>query len=269
MLLQRLNQRKTCGNHKGRPWRALEFDLEYARQVQECLFPRKVPRIPGWDMAALCRPARHVSGDYCDLFLVAPGRLAVGIGDVAGKGLGAGLVMAGLHALVRCCLRRQLHCLPCFFEGLNRYLLSATPEDLFVSLFLGVVELETGRMQYVNAGHPPPLVFAGEQRPPKRLGDGGPVLGILPSVEFAEGSAVLEPGSLLFLFTDGLTESWDEDGRMFGETGVVQVVRSLGSTCAGHLNRAVVKAIEAFCPCADGRDDLAVIALLSGQFQGC
>src|SRR5262249_11090501 len=103
-------------------------DLEHAREVQQRLFHRRLPGVPGWECAALCRPARIVSGDYHDLFEVAPDHLAVALGDVAGKGLGPALVMAGLHALIRSDLVCPDVNLGNLVEGLNRYLLDSTPQ---------------------------------------------------------------------------------------------------------------------------------------------
>src|SRR5262249_62072222 len=123
---------------------------EAAWTAQQNLFPRQLPAAPGWEFAAACRPARAVAGDYYDLFKAAPGRLAVALGDVAGKGLGPALVMAGLHALVRCRLSQMSDRLPALVEELNPYLLGSTPADLFVTLFLAVLDAPTGRLRYVH-----------------------------------------------------------------------------------------------------------------------
>src|SRR5262249_40792768 len=124
-------------------------DLETARQVQRNLFPRQLPCLPGWDLAAVCRPARIVAGDYHDLFTPVPGCLAIALGDVAGKGLGPALVMAHLHTLIRSRLPAHLADLAGLVNELNAHLLAVLPEEMFVTLFLAVVELDTGRMRYV------------------------------------------------------------------------------------------------------------------------
>src|SRR5262249_32456380 len=134
-------------------------DLAAAWQVQQNLFPRELPSAPGWEFAALCRPARTVAGDYYDLFETAPGRIAVALGDVSGKGLGPALVMVGLRALVRCRLPRRGGNLAGLMEEINGYLLATTPEDMFVTLFLAFLDVRTGQLGFVNGGHPPPLVF--------------------------------------------------------------------------------------------------------------
>jgi sigma-B regulation protein RsbU (phosphoserine phosphatase) len=129
-------------------------DLQQAREVQDCLFPQAVPVHSGWEFAAVCRPARMLAGDYYDLFEVQPGQVTVALGDVMGKGLGAALVMAELHALVRNRFRHGPVDLAGLMEELNDELLISTPPDLFVTLFLGVLNLDTAEFHYVNAGHP-------------------------------------------------------------------------------------------------------------------
>src|SRR5262249_46485903 len=122
-----------------------------AQSVQQGLFPRVMPRGAGWEFAAVYRPARQLGGDYCDVFAVAPGVVAVSVGDVSGKGLGPALVMAHLHALVRAKLSSLPTCLAELAAELNRFLLAVLPEGMFVTLFLGLLETETGRLQYINA----------------------------------------------------------------------------------------------------------------------
>jgi sigma-B regulation protein RsbU (phosphoserine phosphatase) len=235
-------------------------DLEAARQVQEHLFPRELPRVPGWDCAAVCRPARVVAGDYHDLFAAAPGRLAVALGDVAGKGLGPALVMAGLHALVRGRLPRQADDLAGLMDGLNRYLLAATPPDLFLTLFLAVLDVGTGGLRYANAGHPAPLLVPGPDEEPVRLAQGGTVLGILPGARYREGHATLAPGSVLTVFSDGLTDTAGADRGTPSERRVVEAL------WAGHPSAAatLTRVLESFGHLAGGpepADDVSLLVL--------
>jgi serine phosphatase RsbU (regulator of sigma subunit) len=143
-------------------------DLENARQVQQNLFPRGLPCVPGREFAGLCKPARRVAGDYYDLFELGSGQVVVALGDVAVKGLGSALVMAGLHAVVRCRLRQFVDDLARLVEELNGYLLTATAADVFVSLFLAVLDTGTGQLRYVNAGHPPPIALRAAEDEPTR-----------------------------------------------------------------------------------------------------
>jgi serine phosphatase RsbU (regulator of sigma subunit) len=198
--------------------------LEQARRVQQHLFPRDMPELPGWDLVAACRPARVVAGDYYDLFEVGPGQVALALGDVAGKGLGSALVMAGLRGALHARLPQNAADLAGVMGELNDYLLASTPDEMFVTLFLAVLDVPTGRLRYANAGHIPPLVLAGEE--PMPFAVGGPVLGVFPGVSFPAGEATLKPGSLLALFSDGVTEALNAAGRRFHQRRVVELLRS-------------------------------------------
>jgi serine phosphatase RsbU (regulator of sigma subunit) len=236
--------------------------LEEARQVQHCLFPRELPPIPGWDVAATWRPARVVSGDYYDLFALRPGVLAVALGDVAGKGLGPALVMAGLRALVRSRLPGRSADLPGLMREVNEYLLASTPDETFVTLFLAVLEVETGRLRYVNAGHLAPLVLAGSPAAePMPLTGDGPVLGVFPGADFPEEQASLRPGSLLALFSDGLTEAMDGQGRMFHQRRVVEALRSGQEGPTARTLERLLRAVDVFRGRREPADDVSVILL--------
>ena len=141
-------------------------DLEAASRVQQKLFPERMPEVPGWEFAGLCRPARMLAGDYYDVFALTPGHVGLALGDVAGKGLGPSLVMASLHAMVRSRLASYSGALPGLMQELNQYLLRSLPEDMFVTLFLGVLHERSGRLSYVNAGHPHPLLVTAEGQEP-------------------------------------------------------------------------------------------------------
>jgi sigma-B regulation protein RsbU (phosphoserine phosphatase) len=236
-------------------------DLDTARRVQQHLFPRNLPRVPGWDWAGLCRPARAVAGDYYDLFEAAPGLVAVAEGDVSGKGLGPALIMASLHALVRSRLPYRLGDLPGLVADLDAYLRAVTPDDMFVSLFLGVLDVGTGRLRYVNAGHPPPVLVGGPPGEPLRLPVGGPILGILPGVTWNEGAAVLEPGSLLALFSDGIPESRRDDGEPFGEERLVGLLRRAGRGPATAVVGRLLATVAHFTGWTEPADDQSLVVV--------
>jgi sigma-B regulation protein RsbU (phosphoserine phosphatase) len=236
-------------------------DGEAAWQVQQALFPRQLPPAPGWDLAAACRPARAVAGDYYDLFEVAPGRLAIALGDVAGRGLGPALVMAGLHALVRCRLPQTASRLAPLFKELNRYLLGSTPPDLFVTLFLALLDVRTGRLRYVNGGHPAPVLLDESVGEVVRLSAGGAVLGIQPRASYEQGEIELRPGSLLALFSDGLTEAADAKGEAFRERGVVEVLRAARALSAGSVLLRLLEAVERFTGRKEQSDDLSLVVV--------
>jgi sigma-B regulation protein RsbU (phosphoserine phosphatase) len=235
-------------------------DLEGARHVQQGLFPRELPRLPGWECAAVCRPARVVAGDYYDLFEAAPGRVAVVLGDAAGKGPGPALVMAALHALVRSRLRPRPDDLGGLMREINLYLLGATPADMFVTLFLAVLDVTSGRLDYVNGGHPQPLVLAGPGAELVRLAAGGPLLGVVPAAHYGQGQIDLGPGSALALYSDGVTEALGPGGERFQERRLLDVLRATHASAAAALTR-VVAAVERFAGAGGPQDDVTLLIL--------
>jgi sigma-B regulation protein RsbU (phosphoserine phosphatase) len=240
----------------------LSRSLREAQQVQQHLLPRELPRPDGWDLAAAYRPARVVSGDYYDVFDAGPGRLALALGDVSGKGLGPALVMAGLRAALRVRLHGGAGDLAGVLRDLNAYLLDSTPDDMFVSLIVGVLDVDNGRFRYGNAGHPPPLVLHGTaDGEPIRLAGDGPVLGVVADAAFQEAQVILRPGSLLALFSDGLTEATDAAGRMFRDWRLCEALRAGCHGSAGRVLAGVLDAVEQFRGQAAVADDISVLLL--------
>ncbi|MGE5693107.1 MAG: SpoIIE family protein phosphatase [Candidatus Zixiibacteriota bacterium] len=242
---------------------AAEFtrELETARSVQEKLFPRKLPAHKSWDFAALCRPARAVGGDYYDLFEAAPGKVLMALGDVSGKGLGPSLLMAGVQATIKsragACLENPL----ALIAEVNRNLLfSSSPED-FLTLFLGILDLDNGQLTYANCGHPPPLLFRQENPEPERLAEGGTVLGALEECPCSLGRCQLNSGDVLALFSDGLTEAANEAGEMFEEEKLIQVLREIGEQSAAPLLNEILGAVERFAAEAEQRDDISLMVI--------
>jgi serine phosphatase RsbU (regulator of sigma subunit) len=209
----------------------------------------------------MCRPARTLAGDYYDLFELAPGLVAIALGDVSGKGVGPALVMAGLHALVRGRLPYRQGDLDGFMEDLNRRLLATTPADVFVTLFLAVLETQTGRLRYVNGGHPAPLLLAEPEGQAVPLAEGGTVLGIMSEVHYQEGQACLAPGGLLALFSDGVTETRNRHGELFQQGRVCDALRIAGTAPAGTVLAKVLAAVKRFRGLTEPADDLSLVII--------
>lgn len=236
-------------------------DLDQARLVQQQLLPHKLPCIPGWDMAVTYLPARMVSGDYCDVIDLGGGFVAFALGDVSGKGLGPALVMAGLRALIHAGLPQQRTNLAALMRELNLYLLATMPNDMFVTLFLAVLDVSTGQIHYINAGHLPPIVLAGPGAEPMRFTISGPVLGVLPDIHFEAHTVGIEPGSLLAVFSDGVTEVTDADGKMFHQSRVVESLQEGWSYSAAHQLAHLVQSVDRFSRNEEQADDISVILL--------
>ncbi len=192
----------------------LENELDIAATIQSGLLPMELPETPGLDIAASMITSRRIGGDYYDVIPLDTERVLVAIGDVSGKGVPAALLMANVQAALNVMAPLDLP-LPLLMERMNHLVCANTEPDVFVTMFVGVVNTATKRIDYVNAGHNPPIVLrngAAEQ-----LRTGGVLIGVLPDAPpYVQGSHDLTTGDVLVLYTDGVTEAIDEQRREFG-----------------------------------------------------
>lgn len=192
----------------------LNRELEIAREVQQKLFPNRLPAVPGLEYCAECRPAREVGGDYYDFLELPDGKFGIALGDISGKGIGAALMMANLQAS----LRGQapiLRNMPELLKRVNGMLYEASSFNRYATFFYAEYQPKTRALAYVNAGHNPPMVLRNWEV--LRWETGGPVIGLLPQVEFQQGSFQLEPGDLAVLYTDVISESMNSENEEWSE----------------------------------------------------
>ena len=234
-------------------------ELLVARRVQQALFPKVLPDSEDWEFAATCRPARAVAGDYYDVFQVGSGLVAIALGDVAGKGLGPSLVMGGVRAMIRGQLPYKIADLAGFVGKLNQYLESSIPEDMFVTLFLAVLDKANGALRFVNAGHPPPILLGEPMRDPTRMAGGGLVLGVEPQVDYEEQEVRLAPGSILALYSDGVTETSNGNGQSFDEPHVLQTLHRANPASARSILTEMLDSVDRFRKTAEQQDDMTLV----------
>jgi phosphoserine phosphatase RsbU/P len=219
-------------------------ELEDARRIQRGLLPATLPRIPGWDLAAACDEAASVGGDTYDVIQLDASHLAVCLADVAGKGVPAALLAANLQAAVRSIVVGPIDPAEACAR-INARLCGSVPDDRFITFFLAVIDTSTGRLRYCNAGHNPPLLV-GADGSPSVLSGGGTVLGLTPKTLFESHRADMAPGSVLVLYTDGITEACDRRDEEFGEIRLgarVAVDRDRG---ASEIRDRLLDAVRAF-----------------------
>jgi sigma-B regulation protein RsbU (phosphoserine phosphatase) len=243
-------------------------ELSLAREVQQRLFPGDLPEPDGWDFAAVCRPARHVGGDYYDLFAPDPGHVVFALGDVSGKGAGPALLMSAVHAIVRTRLRHAAGELTALVSELNGHLFALSSADMFMTFFVGVLDTASGRLRYVNAGHNPPLLFADTGGEAALLADGGTIVGMFPGALYGEGEVFLEPGGLLVLYSDGVTEAENQAGEMYGDgrlAGEISASRDEPESGvapeASSILTHLVDSVDRFAGSAEQADDLTVVVV--------
>jgi sigma-B regulation protein RsbU (phosphoserine phosphatase) len=237
----------------------LKGDLEVARQIQFGLLPFEPFEQGGTSVNALMRPANTVGGDYFDLIELPEGRLAVAIGDVAGKGMPAALLMALLQGSLRTLLSAGFRGAE-LMAKLNNHLFTNIPSNRLITLFYAEYQPASGQFDYVNAGHNPPLLLrgAGAAEP---LAATGMALGVVADAAFDAPTASLAPKERLFLYTDGITEAFDFRDNEYGEDRLLGfLARSQG---LGHreLIEAVRGDVLTFCGSVAPHDDMTLLVL--------
>jgi len=231
-------------------------ELQVAREIQHGLFPPCPPEITGFEVAAESRPCYEVGGDAYDWVPLGGERLAFVVADVSGKGTPASLLMASVHASVRALAGTAAPAL--LVERLNRFLFASTQPSRFVTLFYAELDAASRRLAYVNAGHVPPYRVTRDGTA-SRLTDGGPALGLLDEATYEVGEVSLQPGDVVAMVTDGVTEASSPDEHEFGDDRVWEVLRSGGSASA--VLAGLLSAVNSWAGPAGCRDDLTALVL--------
>ncbi|MFX0146068.1 MAG: PP2C family protein-serine/threonine phosphatase, partial [Candidatus Hodarchaeota archaeon] len=252
----------------------LQSELEIAREVQNQLYPKTVPAAKHLELTALCHPARLVSGDYYDYLSLHDSQIVMAIGDVAGKGISAALLMAtvqaSLRTQIRACLEAEAAAaahggapvyasLPTarLVSQLNQQLYAYTSAEKFATFYFGIYDEKSSVLTYTNAGHPPPvLVRNGEVL---RLETDGMVVGAFPFAEYQESRIELIAGDLLVCFTDGITEPENEYGEMFEEQGLIDVVLKNAWRKPADIIASVIASVEQWTNSPEPQDDMTLL----------
>jgi len=234
-----------------------EEELKRAREIQQMLLPNKLPQLPGAQISGAWQPAREVSGDYFDVIQLDEKRVGICVGDVAGKGITAALLMANLQASFRAFATAdatpQVVC-----TKLNKFLCANIATGKFVSFFYAVLDAEKRTLVYENAGHCPGLLIR-ENGEIESLRGGGAVLGALPDWVYRDYAVQLQPGDKLLLWTDGITEAENAQLEEFGEERLLEAARARDAT-ALDTQRAIMQGVTAFCG-GNFRDDATLLVL--------
>jgi len=248
----------------------LRREMSVARTIQRDFLPESLPDVGGVELEAALRPARDVSGDFYDCFLLTSGEVILVVGDVCDKGVGAALFMALFRSLIRASADPvgggAINMIGGRHTMVMQALQSASPADLltrvagftndyiarlhgrtnmFATVFLASVEPYSGELVYVNAGHEPALIIAADGSV-EELRPTGPALGMLPDSHFTAVTRTLEKGHTLLAFTDGLVEAHSPSGEVYGSKRLREVLHAQRGSSASELVRAVLDAAEAF-----------------------
>ena len=237
--------------------RQLEMELELARRVQSDLLPAadRQPSSSSVEFAAECLPATHVGGDFYDMTVLPQGHASFVLGDVSGHGMAAALLMGLVHGAVSTGTwdgppEAQEHSM----RRLNDLLIAKSSEERFATLFWCAYDPTEGKIQYINAGHIPPLLVrkrAGDSAATPadsivKLDQGGPLLGFLPTAVYRQGTINVEDGDLLIILSDGIVEATNAADEEFGEERVLSAVRGVMDKPASEVRDAVLKQLRSF-----------------------
>jgi sigma-B regulation protein RsbU (phosphoserine phosphatase) len=268
----------------------MERELQLAREVQTSLLPCEIPSVAGWDFAARWKPARQVSGDFYDFVPVgedpstlpplgvagqapstgspAPRRpaaqaqagqsLGLVIADVSDKGMAAALFMAVSRSIIRATAASNRSPAESISQA-NRLLCADSINSMYVTLFYGRLDLTTGRLVYVNAGHNPPLLYRVQQDELIELKTEGMAMGLFEGVDFEERAVTLDAGDFILLYTDGVSEAMNTQHEMFDEERLRRVLLDNRQASAEEIAEELEGALAAFTGLVTPSDDITYV----------
>lgn len=251
----------------------LQSELAIAREVQNQLFPRAIPAMKTIELTGVCHPARMVSGDYYDFLRVHDHNVAVAIGDVAGKGISAALLMASIQSIMRTQLTAgvPVHAAVAGSNGgwaadlsvaelvsqLNKQVCANTAPEKFATFYFGLYDDESRVLTYTNAGHLPPILMRDGKA--KRLEVTGTVVGAFPFARYEEKQVELRPGDLLVAFTDGIVEPENAYGEPFGEENLVDLLLRYGQRESNEIITRIMETVEQWTGSSELYDDMTLL----------
>ncbi|MFC2161704.1 SpoIIE family protein phosphatase [Acidobacteriota bacterium] len=242
----------------------LERELKTAREIQEKLLPNEMPQIPGFEITGTNIPSLQVGGDYFDFIEMESGHLGIAIGDVCGKGIPAALLMANLQASLhgQAVGPKEITSL---ITRMNDLLVRSTDSNMFATFFYGVLDRSLSTFTSTNAGHNPPLHFK-ENGDHTKLTANGLIIGFLPKQKYKQHTSHIEPGDVLVLYTDGITEAvksvseGDED-KYFGETRLVNLIKKNLHMSAREIQSIILETISDFTAGTPQNDDITLVVI--------
>ena len=238
--------------------RRVAQELEIAKQVQARLFPQTQPRLRTLDYAGICVQARQVGGDYYDYIDLGQGRLGLVIGDISGKGIAAALLMANLQANLRSQCATAVDEPGRFLQSVNRIFRENTPEASYATLFFAEYDDRSRRLRYANCAHLPALLLR-EDGSCERLDPTATVLGVFPDWECSIGECQLAEGDTLTLYTDGITETFNDAGDDFGERRLIAALRNARELAPQATLGSIVGQVREFGGQREQQDDITLV----------
>jgi sigma-B regulation protein RsbU (phosphoserine phosphatase) len=239
----------------------MQEELNVGHTIQMSMVPMEFPAFPSrseFDLHGLLKPAREVGGDFYDFFMIGEDEICLVVGDVSGKGVPAALFMAVTQTMIKTAATGD-HSPASIVTRVNDALSMDNPASMFVTLFLAIVDIRTGRFRYCNAGHNPPYIVHPDGRLTCLDQRHGVVMGAMPGLAYGEDEARLEKEDSLFVFTDGVTEAMNPEGQLFGETRLESFLGSADQSSTQSLTGGALQSVEQFAAEADQFDDITIL----------
>lgn len=242
----------------------IQSDLSVAREIQQGILPRsfklKLSNPEAVDIFASMEAAKDVGGDFYDLFPIDDHRIGFAIADVSGKGVPAAIFMAVSHTLIKATGIRDLASNECM-ETVNNILCGESVGSMFVTVFYGIYDSETGQVDYTNAGHNPPYILHADGSVEMLQNDGNLVLGVMENMKFKRSSLQLNPGDALVMYTDGVTEAENKEHAQFGESRLEAELAALKGSDSKHVVETVLSKVREFAAGAPQSDDITQLVI--------
>src|SRR6187399_31521 len=241
---------------------SLKSDLEIARDIQLAMLPAGVHQAGDATVCGVTRPANTVGGDFFDILSMPDGRVVIAVGDVAGKGSPAALLMALLLAMLRTLVDEGLEGAR-LIERLNVQVTKHSPASRFITFFYGLYDPRTGVLQFVNAGHLPPVLLRadGQFDRSASTSPGGLALGMFDHATYQTSQLTIEPGDVFVLYSDGITEAENPEGKAFEESGLEAVMTRVAAGDPNEIGAAILASVELYAADARLADDLTTLVV--------
>ena len=240
--------------------RMMKHELDLAHDVQARMLPDRPTGLDRLECVGFCRPARSIGGDYYDLIPFSDGQFGLTLGDVAGKGIPAAVMMASIQTLLRSLLKRGVNDLAAVLTELNDTLFETSNPERYSTLLCGVISSDRKLFSYANAGHIPPLLIHADGRLERLLEADCPVA-LLPSMSYHQATAALEPGDTLVIVSDGIVEAFNLEGDLWDEAEIDRVLLANREAPLQQLPELLCAAVDSFAAGAEQHDDMTVVAV--------
>ncbi len=238
----------------------LEEEIQIAREIQQGLLPKSLPVIKSYDISAINISSKQVGGDYYEVMKINDDEFVIAIADVSGKGVPASLLMANLQATIRA-LSPIDDSLTSKTGKINNIIFENTSTSKFITFFWGILDKRSNSFSYVNAGHNPPILLHPDGSY-ETLSEGGVILGVTPTIRpYEQGMVTINEGDLLFLYTDGVTESMDKDKIEFGEIRLLEILKDKFNSTSNELINTIIDNLESHSEGCAQYDDITMISI--------